>query len=231
MTNLADFSISTRWPAQNPNILQLYSLGTPNGVKISIMLEEIGLPYEAHKISFADNDQFTPEFLEVSPNNKIPAIIDPNGPGGEAVAIFESAAILIYLAEQSGQMLPTDPKQRLETLSWLMFQMGSVGPMLGQLGFFHRFAGKDIDDPRPKQRYVDEVKRILGVIEKQLEGRDWITGTYSIADIAIVPWLQTITKFYDAASLVELDTRKNVQAYIDRFAARPAVEKGWGVPA
>lgn len=230
MTKLTDFSISSRWPAQNPDILQLYSLATPNGVKVSIMLEELGLPYEVHKISFAENDQFTPEFLEISPNNKIPAIIDPNGPGGDAVSVFESAAILIYLAEKTGKLLSSDPKTRLETLSWLMFQMGSEGPMFGQLGYFHKFAGSEIEDPRPKQRYVDEGKRILGVMNKRMEGREWIAGDYSIADIALIPWIQTLTRFYKTDELLELDSFTNVTRWRDQFADRAAVVAGWGQP-
>ncbi|KAJ54862.1 glutathione S-transferase [Actibacterium mucosum KCTC 23349] len=232
MTKLSDFSISSRWPAQNPDILQLYSLATPNGVKVSIMLEEVGLPYEVHKISFAEKDQFTPEFLEISPNNKIPAIIDPNGPDGNAVSIFESAAILIYLAEKTGKFLPTGAQTRQATMSWLMFQMGSEGPMFGQLGYFHKFAGSEIEDPRPKQRYIDEGKRILGVMDRQLADKEWITGAdYTIADIALIPWIQTLTRFYKTDELLELESFSNVIRWRDTFAVRPAVEKGWLVPA
>ena len=232
MTKFSDFAVATRWPAQNPDILQLYSLATPNGVKVSIMLEEIGLPYEDHKISFDTNDQFDPAFLEISPNNKIPAIVDPNGPQGEAVSIFESAAILIYLAEKSGQLLPTDPIKRLDVLKWLMFQMGSVGPMFGQFGWFHTFAGKEIEDPRGRDRYAAEAKRILGVIEKQLsDGRDWIAGDYSIADIAIAPWLNTMKNFYKGGERVGWDEFTKVHAYLERFLDRPAVQTGLKVPA
>ncbi|KCV81176.1 glutathione S-transferase [Actibacterium atlanticum] len=232
MTKFSDFAVATRWPAQNPDILQLYSLATPNGVKVSIMLEEIGLPYEDHKISFDTNDQFDPAFLEISPNNKIPAIVDPNGPQGEAVSIFESAAILIYLAEKSGQLLPTDPIKRLDVLKWLMFQMGSVGPMFGQFGWFHTFAGKEIEDPRGADRYAAEAKRILSVIEKQLsDGRDWIAGDYSIADIAIAPWLNTMKNFYKGGERVGWDEFTKVHAYLERFLDRPAVQTGLKVPA
>lgn len=232
MTKFSDFAVATRWPAQNPDILQLYSLATPNGVKVSIMLEEIGLPYEDHKISFATNDQFDPAFLEISPNNKIPAIVDPNGPDGQAVPVFESAAILIYLAEKSGQLLPADPIKRLDVLKWLMFQMGSVGPMFGQFGWFHTFAGKEIEDPRGADRYAAEAKRILGVIEKQLsDGRDWIAGDYTIADIAIAPWLNTMKNFYEGGERVGWDEFTKVHAYLDRFLDRPAVQTGLKVPA
>ncbi len=230
MPKLSDYTISKRWPPKNPEAIQLYSLGTPNGVKVSIMLEELGLNYDVHRISIHDGDQFTPEFLEISPNNKIPALIDPNGPDGQAIAIFESAAILIYLAEKTGQLLPTDPVERMNTLQWLMFQMGSVGPMFGQLGYFYRFAGSKIEDPRPRERYIAEARRILGVIDKQLEGKDWITGTYSIADIAIAPWITSVRKFYQAEDVLDYFSFKNVVAYVDRFEARPAVIRGWAQP-
>lgn len=232
MTDFTDFAVATRWPAQNPEVLQLYSLATPNGVKVSIMLEEIGLPYEVHKISFDNNDQFDPAFLEISPNNKIPAIVDPNGPDGQAVPVFESAAILIYLAEKSGQFLPADPVKRLEVLQWLMFQMGSVGPMFGQYGWFHTFAGKEIEDPRGRDRYAAEAKRILGVIDKQLsDGREWMTGDYSIADIAIAPWLRSMRDFYKGGERVGWDDVTHVHAYLERFLERPAVQVGLKVPA
>jgi len=188
MTDLSAFPITSKWPPRDASAIQLYSLPTPNGVKVSIMLEETGLPYEAHLVSFDTQDQFSPEFLSLNPNNKIPAILDPNGPEGAPLPLFESGAILIYLAEKSGMLLPSGPA-RYEVLQWLMFQMGGVGPMFGQYGFFHAFAGKEIEDPRPRTRYADEAKRLLGVMERQLEGRDWIAGDYSIADIALAPWL------------------------------------------
>ncbi|WP_095589504.1 glutathione S-transferase N-terminal domain-containing protein [Actibacterium ureilyticum] len=226
MPTLTDFSIASRWAPRDPQAIQLYSFPTPNGVKASIMLEETGLPYDAHKISILDDDQFTPEFLQISPNNKIPAIIDPDGPGGQAIPIFESGAILIYLAEKTGQLLPADPAKRMEVLQWLMFQMGSVGPMFGQLGFFYKFAGAQIEDPRPRDRYIAEAKRILGVIDKQLDGRDWITGEYSIADIAIWPWIRTLRDFYEAGAVTDFDSFANVGAALDRFLDRPAVQRG-----
>ncbi len=188
MHDLSRFAITQKWPASYPDRLQLYSLPTPNGVKVSIMLEEIGLPYEPHLVSFESNDQLSEEFLSLNPNNKIPAILDPDGPGGEPLALFESGAILLYLAEKTGQLIPEDPAARYETIQWLMFQMGGIGPMFGQLGFFHKFAGKDYEDKRPRDRYLAETQRLLGVLEKRLEGRDWLMGgRYSIADIATFP--------------------------------------------
>lgn len=231
MSNLSDFNITKRWPPQNPDIIQLYSLTTPNGVKVSIMLEETGLEYEAHLVNFSTDDQMTPEFLSLNPNNKIPAILDPNGPDGKPLPLWETGAILIYLAEKTGQLLSKDPATRYKTLQWLMFQMGGIGPMFGQLGFFHTFAGKDIEDPRAKQRYVDEVTRLLKVLDGQLEGQDWIMGDYSIADIAIAPWLNTLRGFYEATHLVGWDDLKNVPAYLDRFLERPAVQAGLNSPA
>ena len=228
--SLSAFPITKRWPAQNPDVIQLYSFPTPNGVKVSIALEEMGLPYEAHLVTLSDTDVKSEEFLSLNPNNKIPAIIDPNGPDGAPIGLFESGAILLYLAEKSGKLLGTNARERAEITQWVMFQMGGVGPMFGQLGFFHKFAGAEIEDPRPRERYINEAKRLLGVLDKQLEGREWIAGDYSIADIAIVPWLRTIGTFYEAGELVEIDSRKNVLAYIERFMARPAVQKGLNVP-
>jgi len=183
MTNLSDFPITKRWPAKNPDIIQYYGLPTPNGVKVSIMLEELGLAYEAHKVDFGAGDQFTPEFLSLNPNNKIPAIIDPDGPDGKPMPLFESGAILIYLAEKTGKLMPKDPVGRYQVIQWLMFQMGGIGPMFGQLGFFTHFAGKEIEDPRPAKRYIEESARLLEVLDGQLEGRDWVCGEYSIGRI------------------------------------------------
>ena len=229
---LSGFPITQKWPAQQPDRLQLYSLPTPNGVKVSIMLEEIGLPYEVHLIDFGKNDQLTPEFISLSPNNKIPAILDPNGPGGKPLALFESGAILIYLAEKSGQFLPTDAAARYETIQWVMWQMGGLGPMFGQLGFFHKFAGKDYEDKRPRDRYAAESKRLLNVLDKRLEGRDWIMGSdYTIADIATFGWVRNLVGFYDAGDLVGFSDFANVQRVLDAFVARPAVAKGLVIPA
>ncbi len=232
MTDLSIFPITQRWPARQPERLQLYSLPTPNGVKVSIMLEEIGLPYEPHLVSFETNDQFSPAFLSLNPNHKIPAILDPNGPGGKPLALFESGAILIYLAEKTGQGLPLDPAARYQTLQWLMWQMGGVGPMFGQLGFFHKFAGKDYADKRPRDRYVAEARRLLGVLEQRVVDRAWIMGeTYSIADIAIWPWVRNLVGFYEAAELVGFGDFHNVQRVLAAFVARPAVVRGLAIPA
>ncbi|MFT4149049.1 MAG: glutathione S-transferase N-terminal domain-containing protein [Paracoccaceae bacterium] len=224
MPDLSTFPITRRWPPRNPDAIQLYSLPTPNGVKVSIALEEMGLPYDAHLVDFATNDQFSPAFLSLNPNNKIPAILDPHGPGGKPLALFESGAILIYLAEKSGKLLPA--ANRYEVIQWLMFQMGGLGPMFGQLGYFHHFAGKEIDDPRPKERYRAEAERLLKVLDGALAGRDWIAGDYSIADIAIGPWLRTLRDFYKGAEIAGWGNLRNVPAYLDRFLARPAVQAG-----
>ncbi|MBA4328717.1 MAG: glutathione S-transferase [Polaromonas sp.] len=232
MRTLSSFPITQKWPARHPERIQLYSLPTPNGVKVSIMLEETGLPYEPHLVDFASNDQLTPEFISLSANNKIPAIIDPDGPGGQPLGLFESGAILIYLAEKTGQFLPQDAAGRYETLQWLMFQMGGIGPMFGQLGFFHKFAGKDYEDKRPLERYVAESKRLLGVLDKRLEDRDWIMGPdYTIADIATFGWVRNLIGFYDAGALVGFDSFGHVKRVLDAFAARPAVIKGLAIPA
>ncbi|MCF1707655.1 glutathione S-transferase N-terminal domain-containing protein [Tabrizicola sp. J26] len=224
MTVLAQFPITDRWSPRTPGAIQLYSLPTPNGVKISIALEEMGLPYDAHLVDFGRNDQFSPAFLSLNPNNKIPAILDPDGPDGKPLALFESGAILIYLAEKTGKFMAE--ANRYEVIQWLMFQIGGIGPMFGQLGYFHTYAGKEIEDPRPKERYRAEVERLLKVLDKALEGREWIAGEYSIADIAIAPWLRGLRDFYKAAELVGWSRLRNVPAYLDRFLARPAVQRG-----
>jgi GSH-dependent disulfide-bond oxidoreductase len=231
MNNLSSFPITRKWPAQHPERLQLYSLPTPNGVKVSIALEETGLPYEVHRVSFDSNDQLSPEFLSLNPNNKIPAIVDPNGPGGQPLALFESGAILVYLAAKTGQLMPTDDAARYETLQWVMWQMGGVGPMFGQLGFFHKFAGKDYDDKRPRDRYVAEAKRLLGVLEQRLANRAWMMGdAYTIADIATLPWVRNLVGFYGAGELVGFDDFNNVRRVLKAFVARPAVERGLNIP-
>jgi GST-like protein len=231
MSDLSSFPITRRWPAQHPERLQLYSLPTPNGVKVSIFLEETGLPYEVHKVAFDQNDQFTPEFLSLSPNNKIPAILDPDGPGGKPLALFESGAILVYLAEKTGKLIPQDAAGRYHALQWVMFQMGGIGPMFGQLGFFHKFAGKDFEDKRPRDRYASESKRLLGVLDKQLQGKAWVLGdAYCIADIAIFPWVRNLVGFYGARELVGFDEFKQVQRVLDAFVARPAVQRGLEIP-
>ena len=232
LADISSFPITQKWPAAHPDRIQLYSLPTPNGVKASIALEELGLPYEPHLVSFGTNDQMTPEFLSLNPNNKIPAIIDPNGPDGKALPMFESGAILIYLAEKTGKLMPKDAAGRYETIQWLMFQMGGVGPMFGQLGFFTKFAGKDIEDPRPRERYTNEAKRLLGVLNQRLEGCDWIMGNdFTIADIAIFPWVRTLVGFYGAGELVGIENFPNVTRVYEAFLARPAVAKGLTIPA
>jgi GSH-dependent disulfide-bond oxidoreductase len=231
MSSLSAFPITTRWPATHPDQLQLYSFPTPNGVKVSIMLEEIGLPYEAHAIDISKNETWGPEFLSLNPNGKIPAILDPNGPGGKPLALFESGAILLYLAEKTGKFLPSDPVLRLETIQWVFFQMAAIGPMFGQLGFFHKFAGKDIEDKRPLHRYRDESKRLLGVLETRLTGRTWIMGDdYTIADIAMIGWVRNLVGFYDAGELVDYASLKAVPAWLERCLARPAVQRGLDIP-
>ena len=232
MSTLDAFPITHKWPAQHPERLQLYSLPTPNGVKVSILLEELGLPYEPHLVNFGTNDQFTPEFLSLNPNNKIPAILDPHGPDGTPLALFETGAILVYLAEKTGQFIPADPAARYQTLQWLMWQMGGVGPMFGQLGFFHKFAGKDYEDKRPRDRYVAESKRLLGVLDRHLTGRDWIMGAdYTIADIAVFPWVRNLVGFYEAGALVGFDDFAEVKRVLAAFVARPSVVRGLVIPA
>ncbi|KLN55459.1 glutathione S-transferase N-terminal domain-containing protein [Variovorax paradoxus] len=231
MTDLSSFPITKKWPALQPDRLQLYSLPTPNGVKVSIMLEETGLAYEPHLVSFETHDQMSPEFLSLNPNNKIPAILDPDGPGGKPLALFESGAILLYLADKTGKLIPQDAAGRYETIQWLMFQMGGIGPMFGQLGFFNKFAGKDYEDKRPRDRYVAESKRLLGVLDKHLANRTWIMGDdYTIADIASFPWIRNLIGFYEAGDLVGFSEFKNVARVLEAFVARPAVVKGLGIP-
>ena len=231
MTDLSAFPITRRWPARHPGRIQLYSLPTPNGVKVSIMLEEIGLPYEPHLVDIMANETWGPEFLSLNPNGKIPAIIDPNGPGGRPLGLFESGAILIYLAEKTGQLLSADPATRYETIQWIMFQMGAIGPMFGQLGFFHRFAGKDYEDKRPRDRYVAESRRLLGVLETRLKDRDWIVGDYSIADVAALGWVRNLIGFYEAGEIVGFSDFPRVAAWLERGLARPAVQRGLEIPA
>lgn len=231
MTDLSMFPITKKWPAQHPDRIQLYSRPTPNGVKASIMLEETGLPYEPHSVSFDRQDQTSPEFLSLNPNNKIPAIIDPHGPNGKPLALFESGAILLYLADKTMQFVPKDAAARYHTIQWLMFQMGGIGPMFGQVGFFNKFAGKDYEDKRPRDRYVAESKRLLGVLERQLTDREWIMGdTYTIADIATFPWVRNLIGFYEAGDLVGIDDFPNVTRALEAFVARPAVAKGLAIP-
>jgi GSH-dependent disulfide-bond oxidoreductase len=231
MSDLSAFPITQKWPARHPELLQLYSLPTPNGVKVSIMLEEIGLPYEPHLVSFDTQDQMTPQFLSLNPNNKIPVILDPNGPGGAPLSLFESGAILIYLAEKTGLLMPSDAAGRYQTIQWLMFQMSGIGPMFGQVGFFNKFAGKDYEDKRPRDRYVAESKRLLGVLNLRLADRAWIMGdTYTIADVASFPWVRNLIGFYEAGNLVGIADYPHVTRALQAFVARPAVFKGLEIP-
>jgi GSH-dependent disulfide-bond oxidoreductase len=231
MSDLSAFPIASRWPAKNPDIIQLYSLPTPNGVKASIMLEETGLPYEPHLVDIMKNESWTPEYLALNPNGKIPAILDPHGPGGKPLGLFESGAILLYLAEKTGKFIPADAPGRYETIQWVFFQMAFIGPMFGQLGFFHKFAGKDIEDKRPLERYRAESKRLLGVMETRLEGRDYIMGAdYTIADISMLGWVRNLVGFYGAGELVDYASLKRVPAWLERCLARPAVQRGLEIP-
>ncbi|WP_423200076.1 MULTISPECIES: glutathione S-transferase N-terminal domain-containing protein [unclassified Cupriavidus] len=227
----APHPIQRKWPARHPERLQLYSLPTPNGIKVSLMLEETGLPYEPHAVRFDSNDQMSPEFLSLNPNNKIPAILDPAGPGGKPLALFESGAILIYLAEKTGKFMAADPATRYETIQWVMFQMGGIGPMFGQVGFFHKFAGKEYEDKRPRDRYVAESRRLLNVLNERLKGRAWIMGDdYTIADMATFPWVRNLVGFYEAGELVGIGDFPEVSRVLDAFVARPAVQRAVNIP-
>lgn len=232
MTKLSDFPITQKWPAQHPDRIQLYSLPTPNGIKASAMLEETGLAYEPHLVNFGTDDQLSPEFISLNPNNKIPAMIDPDGPNGEAFGIWESGAILIYLAEKTGMLLSSDPVKRYETIQWLMFQMGGAGPMFGQFGFFHKFAGKEFEDKRPYERYQNESKRLLAVLDNHLKTRDFmVDDKYSIADMALWPWIRTLNGFYEATDALELSNFSAVNNWFERCMARPASQKSTNIPA
>ncbi len=228
---LDQFDITKRWPAKDPSVIQLYSFPTPNGIKVSTMLEETGLPYEAHLVSFSENDQFTPEFLSLNPNNKIPAIIDPDGPGGKPLGLWESGAILLYLAEKTGKFLSPDPAERYQTIQWLMWQMGGVGPMFGQFGHFHAADGQHIDDKYAWRRYKEETQRLLDVLDDRLEGRNFIMGdAYTIADIAIWPWVRVLSGHYKAFDLLEMEDVENVNRWFEACSTRPASLKAINIP-
>lgn len=232
MTDLSTFPITRKWPAVHPDRIQLYSLPTPNGVKVSILLEELGLPYEPHRVSFDTNDQKTPEFMSLNPYGKIPAIVDPDGPDGKPLGLFDSGVILLYLADKAKRFVPMDAAGRYETIQWLMFQIGGVGPMFGQIGFFHKFAGKDFEDKRPRDRYVGEARRILDVLNRRLAGKSWMMGdTITIADVAIFPWVRNLVGFYGAGDLVGIGEYPEVTRVLEAFVARPAVQRGLLVPA
>lgn len=231
MTDLSSFDITKKWPAKNPDVIQLYSLPTPNGMKVSAMLEETGLPYEAHLVDFGSDDQHSPEFESLNPNGKIPAILDPNGPDDKPLGLFESGAILQYLAEKSGKLLSTDPVTRIKTLQWLHFQIGGVGPMFGQFGHFHKFTGDNCDHPYPLKRYKDETQRLLDIMENHLEENEWMAGSeYSIADIALWPWVSVLSGFYDASEMLELDDYEAVNKWLKVCLARPASQKAPSIP-
>ena len=228
---LAAFPITRKWPAEHPERLQLYSVPTPNGVKVSIMLEETGVPYEPHLVRFAGKEQLSDEFTSLNPNNRIPAILDPHGPGGKPLPLFESGAILMYLAEKTGRLLLPGAAGRYETLEWLMFQMAAIGPMFGQVGFFNKFAGRDYADKRPRDRYVGESRRLLTVLDNRLESRKWMMGdTYSIVDIAVFPWVRNLVGFYEAGELVGIQDFPHVRRVLAQFLARPAVIRGLDIP-
>lgn len=237
MADLSAFPITRQYPPAHPDRLQLYSLPTPNGVKVSILLEELGLTYEPHLVDIGKNETWTPDYLSLNPNGKIPAILDPDGPGGKPLALFESGAILVYLAEKAGRFLPADPAARYETLQWVFFQMAAIGPMFGQVGFFHKFAGREFEDKRPRDRYVAESRRLLGVLEGRLankggEPRKWIMGDdYTIADIASLGWVRNLIGFYEAGDLVGFSDFPRVAAWLERGLARPAVQRGLNIPA
>ncbi|RZJ04472.1 MAG: glutathione S-transferase [Brevundimonas sp.] len=235
MADFSAFPITKLWPARNPDVIQLYSLPTPNGVKASIMLEETGLAYEPHLIDITKNETWGPEYLALNPNGKIPAILDPDGPDGKPFALWESGAILVYLADKSGKFLSSDPAQRYETLQWVFFQMAAIGPMFGQLGFFHKFAGREYEDKRPRDRYAAESRRLLGVLDGRLKDRDWLVGPargdYSIADIATLGWVRNLIGFYEAGEIVGYADFPHVAAWLERGMARPAVQRGLNIPS
>jgi GST-like protein len=231
MKTLADFPITARWPARHPERLQLYSLATPNGQKVSIALEELGLPYEAHFVDLFANEQKSDAFVSLNPNGRIPAIIDPDGPGGEPLGLFESGAILQYLAEKTGKLIPADPAGRWQTIQWVHFQMGGVGPMFGQMGYFVKYAGAAIEDPRPRERYIAESRRLLGVLDGHLAGKTWMMGElFTIADVALLGWVRGIDVHYQASDLVGLRELQHVQAWLKQALERPAVQRGLEVP-
>ena len=205
-------------------MIDLYTAATPNGRKVSIMLEEVGLPYTVHPIDIGADEQFEPSFLEISPNNKIPAIVDSEGPGGEPVSVFESGAILIYLAEKTGCLMPSQARQRLVVLQWLMFQMGGVGPMFGQANHFIKFASEDV--PYGKTRYRNEVMRLLGVMDRRLAAVPYLAGDYSIADVATWPWVMR-TEWYDT----DWSRFPYVRRWYDTIGGREAVMRGAAIPS
>jgi GSH-dependent disulfide-bond oxidoreductase len=210
-------------------MIDLYTSSTPNGWKASVALEEMALPYEVHPVSLSKGDQKQDWFLKINPNGRIPAIVDRDE---DNFAVFESGAILIYLAEKCGKLMPKDVKGRSLVIQWLMFQMGGIGPMFGQVGFFHKFAGKEYEDKRPRDRYIAESRRLLNVLNDRLSERQWIMGdTYSIADIATFPWVRNLIGFYEAGDLVGFGDFAHVKRALEMFVERPAVVKGLNIPS
>jgi GST-like protein len=231
MTHLSSFPITQRWPPQHPDRIQLYAVASPNGVKASIALEELELPYEPHYVDFGKKDQKTPEFLSLNPYGKIPAILDPNGPNGKPIGLFESGAILLYLAEKAGRLIPKDTALRYETIQWLMFQVAGIGPIFGQVGYFKVFDGRHIEDRRPLEHYVNESKRLLAVLDAHLDGRTWLVGEeFTIADIATLGLVRNLIGYYGARDLVAFDELTHVPAWLERALARPAVQRGLTIP-
>lgn len=223
MSDLSPFAITQKWPPQNSDVIQLYSFPTPNGVKASIALEETGLAYEPHRVTLSDADVKSPEFLSLNPNNKIPAIIDPNGPDGKPLALFESGAILLYLAEKSGKLLGSSAADKHHITQWLMFQMGGVGPMMGQANVFFRYFPEKIQPAI--DRYQNESRRLFEVLDGQLKDHEWLAGDYSIADIANWCWVRT-----HRWSGVSVDGLDNLARWKDAMKARPACRRGVEVP-
>ncbi len=214
-----------RWPATMPDVIQYYGMPTPNGQKVSICLEELGLAYEPHVINITKGDQLDPDYLRLSPNGKIPAILDPNGPEGQPILMMESVVILQYLAEKSGQLFPKTYRARLEAQQWLVFQAAHIGPMFGQFGHFYVFAKGKTDD-YGATRYGNECKRLLGVLNERLKDREYILDDYSVVDIAIVPWLEGAENFYKARDVLEMPSFEHVQKWRERVRSRPAYIRG-----
>lgn len=214
--------IFRRWPPRNKELIQLYSMNTPNGIKVALALEEMRIPYEAHTVDIGEGDQHTPEFLWINPNGKIPALYDPDGPDGRPISLMESAAILIYLAEKTGEYIPLDPDGKSACLQWLFFQVGHIGPMFGQFGHFYVYARDECDHPYPVKHYGDETRRLLGVLERHLAGRDYMLGSsFSIADMAICPWVDCLEGFYHAGKHLKLTEFPAVGDWLERCTQRP----------
>jgi GST-like protein len=218
--------IESQFTIADRSKIQLFSLNTPNGIKVAVGLEELQIPYEAHVVHIGKGEQFTDAYKSISPNSKIPAIVDFDGPGGKPFSLMESGAILIYLAERAGRLLPTDPAQRFKCLQWLFFQVGHIGPMFGQFGHFFKYARDKCDHPYPLERYTNEAKRLLGVLDHELSDKDYLIGEYTIADIATVPWVNGLSAGYGAGDVLPLSDFPNVKAWVERIVQRPAYQIG-----